>query len=89
MSFDREMMKALEADGEKLRQLTGEDHGPVWIDDRMVVCETCGGDGFFDRVTGLEPNGTPVWEENQCPTCQGAGEYAVKVEPVTIDDISN
>ena len=26
--MDREMMKALEADGEKLRQLTGEDHGP-------------------------------------------------------------
>lgn len=25
---DREMQKALEADGEKLRQLTGEDHGP-------------------------------------------------------------
>lgn len=28
MSFDREMQRALEADGEKLRQLTGEDHGP-------------------------------------------------------------
>jgi len=26
--FDDEMMKALEADGEKLRQLTGKDHGP-------------------------------------------------------------
>jgi hypothetical protein len=29
--WTREMMKALEADGEKLRQLTGEDHGPVFI----------------------------------------------------------
>lgn len=29
--FDIEMQKALEADGEKLRQLTGEDHGP-WKD---------------------------------------------------------
>lgn len=28
----REMQRALEADGEKLRQLTGEDHGPVFID---------------------------------------------------------
>lgn len=28
MSYDREMQAALEADGEKLRQLTGEDHGP-------------------------------------------------------------
>jgi hypothetical protein len=27
-ALDREMTKALEADGEKLRQLTGEDHGP-------------------------------------------------------------
>lgn len=26
--MDRKMMKALEADGEKLRQLTGEGHGP-------------------------------------------------------------
>lgn len=28
MVWDREMQRALEADGEKLRQLTGEDHGP-------------------------------------------------------------
>ena len=28
MNFDREMMAALEADGEKLRRMTGEDHGP-------------------------------------------------------------
>lgn len=28
MNFDTEMMAALEADGEKLRQMTGEDHGP-------------------------------------------------------------
>jgi hypothetical protein len=26
--FTKEMQKALEADGEKLRQMTGEDHGP-------------------------------------------------------------
>lgn len=28
MPFNKEMQRALEADGEKLRQLTGEDHGP-------------------------------------------------------------
>lgn len=28
---DHEMQRALEADGEKLRQLTGEDHGPYFI----------------------------------------------------------
>jgi len=31
--MDPEMMAALEADGEKLRQLTGEDHGPVFMED--------------------------------------------------------
>lgn len=35
--IDKEMQKALEADGEKLRQLTGEDHGP-WVS----VTEPCG-----------------------------------------------
>lgn len=29
----KEMQKALEADGEKLRQLTGEDHGPEFYYD--------------------------------------------------------
>lgn len=29
--MDNEMMRALEADGEKLRQLTGEDHGPHYF----------------------------------------------------------
>lgn len=29
--MNREMQQALEADGEKLRQLTGEDHGPHFI----------------------------------------------------------
>jgi hypothetical protein len=29
--FTKEMMAALEADAEKLRQLTGEDHGPVFF----------------------------------------------------------
>ena len=28
--MDDKMRKALEADGEKLRQLTGEDHGPYF-----------------------------------------------------------
>jgi hypothetical protein len=30
--FDSEMMAALEADGEKLRAMTGEDHGPFDLD---------------------------------------------------------
>lgn len=36
---DKEMQAALEADGEKLRQLTGEDHGPLqWPDWLKDVC---------------------------------------------------
>jgi len=35
--MDKEMLKALQADGDKLRQLTGQDHGP-WI----PVEEPCG-----------------------------------------------
>lgn len=31
--MDEEMMKALMADGEKLRAMTGEDHGPYFIYD--------------------------------------------------------
>jgi hypothetical protein len=38
--MDKEMMKALEADGEKLRQLSDEDHGPWEIE----MCWLCGGD---------------------------------------------
>jgi len=33
MDFDKEMEAALIADGEKLRTLTGEDHGPWFMDD--------------------------------------------------------
>lgn len=31
--MDEEMMKALMSDGEKLRAMTGEDHGPLFIFD--------------------------------------------------------
>lgn len=36
ITFDDDMMKALEADGEKLRALTGEDHGPYFIGEDQV-----------------------------------------------------
>lgn len=38
--FNDEMMNALEADGERLRQMTGKDHGPVFID--AGGCTECG-----------------------------------------------
>ena len=34
--FTKEMQKALKADGEKLRQLTGEDHGPIFLEGWMT-----------------------------------------------------
>lgn len=36
MTFSKEMQAALLADGEKLRQLTGENHGPEFITDDML-----------------------------------------------------
>jgi hypothetical protein len=48
--FDKEMQAALEADGEYLRQMTGEDHGPFFLDDYdddyEDECWNCGGDGY-------------------------------------------
>lgn len=54
---------------------------------RMVPCETCGGDGGFDRIAGHDPSG-PVYADQLCSTCHGAGEYAVKMEPVSVDDVA-
>ena len=39
MDFDKEMERALMADGEKLRALTGEDHGPWDLDDFALADE--------------------------------------------------
>lgn len=39
MTLSKEMMAALEADGEKLRQLTGEDHGPMFLPDKHPECQ--------------------------------------------------
>ncbi|MDW9762179.1 hypothetical protein GOB02_21820 [Sinorhizobium meliloti] len=53
--FDKEMQKAIEADGEYLRQMTGEDHGPYFLDDDQEDggCFNCGGEGFvFDCFDG-------------------------------------
>ena len=54
--MDKEMQKALEADGEKLRQLTGEDHGPwtgaekigqLAVDRQRLFLERLKPDDFF------------------------------------------
>lgn len=57
----REMQKALEADGDKLRALTGEDHGPFSLDD-LFLTEPC----KFCRGTGYQIHG-------ECEECEGIG----------------
>lgn len=71
MNFDREMQRALELDGEKLRQLTGEDHGPQFFAD----CPECGGTGIIaKRVTVYEGGGSyDDTDERPCPSCNGVG----------------
>lgn len=53
--FDREMQKALEADGEKLLQLTGEDHGPWDLEAFDDAKAAVGDSGVFseDQVYAL------------------------------------
>jgi hypothetical protein len=41
------MMKALEADGEYLRQMTGEDHGPEFLG----TCDGCGAVVPLDQLS--------------------------------------
>jgi hypothetical protein len=56
--FTKEMMDALEADGEKLRQLTGADHGPVFLPP--------------GSRTDLPCASLPPWsddENERCPFC--------------------
>ncbi len=75
--MDKEMMKALEADGEKLRQLTGEDHGPQ----ALAQCPECGGEGYFlKRITVYEHGcGFPHddTDEIKCEACDGTGVIVV------------
>lgn len=62
--MDKEMMKALEADGEKLRQLTGEDHGPWAAPEPWSYLETtpAANAPASDNPSGL-----------YCPACREAG----------------
>ncbi len=72
--FSREMMKALEADGEKLRQLTGEDHGPVFLPE--LGCEHCAPDAKSVGPGWIEqPNNGPI---QSCPICNPEGRHLVK-----------
>jgi len=80
--MDKEMMAALEADGEKLRQLTGEDHGPWDLPEpplELVECTACDGEGHtVHRISVYEHGcGFPHddSEERPCDKCGGLGWY--------------
>lgn len=79
---DREMQRALEMDGDKLRELTGEDHGPWYF----VVCPCCAGSGIIAQaITVYEPGcGFPHkdTDERPCPECDGTGIHETTWEPV-------
>lgn len=93
--MNREMIKALEADGEKLRQLTGEDHGPFLIGHdferlRYVPCEHCHGTG--EIIHGIPPR--HAYDEPSdyavlCSACEGYGMECVETEPVTMADLDD
>jgi len=81
--FDLEMQRALEADGEKLRQITGVDHGPYRFDDVMVYApcpycfESCGYRGEW--TTGWDDPGSFVQSRDPCPECNGSGQVPCDV----------
>jgi hypothetical protein len=66
--FTKEMKRALEADGEKLRQLTGEDHGPEF----WITCEACCGEGSIEKPHPF-PDDPYYCDVIKCDTCNGVG----------------
>lgn len=94
MNFDREMQRALEADGEKLRQLTGEDHGPWFIDDEypgQAPCPNCfessGYMGHLVSATWTDPAYEDADYSRRCQICNGTG--TVDSPLATLDDLEN
>lgn len=80
MRHDREMQEALEADGEKLRQLTGEDHGPWFLD----FCPQCEGSGVIPRGITVYEHGCGFSHDDtydlKCDVCDGQGSIFVEAE---------
>lgn len=82
--FTVKMQRALEADGEKLRQLTGEDHGPHFPEIRFIACEECQGEGWiYHAVSPSRMNTDAERDSGECPICKGAG--VVEIEVFSLD----
>ena len=94
MSFDREMQRALELDGEKLRQLTGEDHGPYFLADEypgQAPCPACfessGHPARIVPASWTDPSYAEPDYGRTCEECNGTG--TVDAPLVTLDDLEN
>jgi hypothetical protein len=78
--MDKEMMRALQADAEKLNQLTGEDHTPLFLAD----CEACDGLGYIPKTIHVYEPGCgfshPDVEEIPCEACAGNGWFVCEAE---------
>lgn len=71
--FTKEMQRALEADGNKLRDLTGEDHGPYFDDLRdYETCAVCNGFGTIDKHRPQHDD-PEFCEVIECLECTGSG----------------
>lgn len=57
--MDKEMLAALEADGLKLKQLTGEDHGPWFLEEVEVV--------DYDQTSEANPSATDTSVQEAVP----------------------
>ncbi len=85
--FTKEMQEALEADGEKLRQMTGQDHGPVFLGppQQWYVCDACDGEGFIPRRVTVYEHGCGFphddTHEEPCGKCNGVGGWVDDVRP--------
>lgn len=73
---EKEMQRALELDGDKLRALTGEDHGPFEVQISRSICERCEGQGSYHIC---EDNGEGDPQIEECPDCAGSGMNQVGV----------
>lgn len=67
MDLNREMIEALHADAEYLRQMTGDDHTPLFLDG----CDHCASEPEWVGVGWIEqPNNGPI---SPCPICNPTG----------------
>lgn len=71
--IDKDMMTALKADGEKLRQLTGEDHGPEFWD----TCPHCNGFGSHE-ISKPQHDDPNFCIQVDCTDCGGSGWVRVE-----------